>query len=212
MHMNRSRVHFLVSTVLLLPVLLFVFPGAPAAAEKPMDVIKSGVDEVVRILNDPSYDTPEKKEAQREKIWTIIRDVFDFETIAKGTLRRHDWEKFSTEQRREFVDLFTELIGNTYLDRIQSEYHEEKVVYTEQEMLTDTKAVVRTMVQRSSVEIPVDYRLFLKDGNWRVYNVFVENTSLVSNYRDQFSRILMKGTPDDLLAKLREKSKEPEQS
>ncbi len=210
--MRRRRTLDTISFVLLFSFLLFGFSGVAAAADNPLDVVKAGVDEVVSVLQDPAYNTPERKDEQLEKIWSVIRDVFDFETIAKGTLRRHDWEKFSTEQQREFVDLFTDLIGNTYLGRLQSEYHDEKVVYKEQEMLSDSKAVVRTMVNRNSVEIPVDYRLFLKNGKWRVYNVFVENTSLVTNYRDQFSRILMRGTPADLLAKLREKSKEPERS
>ena len=206
--MKKTKISHLFLRFFLLFTLFFMLSGVAPAAEKPIDIIKAGVDEVVTVLNDPKFDTPEKKEEQREKIWSIIREIFDFETIAKGTLRRHDWERFSEEQRRQFVDLFTDLIGTTYLGRIQSEYHDEEVVYTEQEMLSDTKAVVRTKILRDSVEIPVDYRLFLKNGNWRVYNVYVEKTSLVTNYRDQFSRILMKGTPADLIAKLKEKTKE----
>ena len=76
---------------------LTAFLSAPALAlaEKPIDVIKTGVDKVVSILNDPAYDSPEKKKEQRDKIWAVIVDVFDFDTIARGTLRRHDWESFT---------------------------------------------------------------------------------------------------------------------
>ncbi len=192
--------------ILLLTVFFIVFSAAMASAEKPIDVIQTGVDKVFGILNDPAYAPEGKKDEQRDKIWTVIRSFFDFDTIAKGTLRRHDWDRFTEDQKKEFIDLFTDLIGETYLERIQGEYKNEKVVYGEQEMLSDSKAVVKTTIVRESLEIPVDYRLYLKNGNWRIYNVYVENTSLVTNYRDQFSRILMKGTPAELIEKLREKT------
>jgi phospholipid transport system substrate-binding protein len=74
-------------------------------------------------------------------------------------------------------------------------------------MLTDTRAVVKTNIVRASEKIPVDYRLINEDGSWKVYNVYVERTSLVSNYRDQFGRVLMSGSPADLIERLREKVK-----
>jgi len=49
--------------------------------------------------------------------------------------------------------------------------------------------------------------MILKDGKWKVYDVVVENVSLVQNYRTQFSDILAKNTPDQLLEILRKKVK-----
>jgi len=72
-------------------------------------------------------------------------------------------------------------------------------------MLSDTTAIVRTKIIRESLEIPVDYRLILRGGAWRIYNVNVENISLVTNYRDQFSRILMRDSPAKLIEQLRER-------
>jgi phospholipid transport system substrate-binding protein len=179
--------------------------AAPSSADTPMDVIQTAVEEIVDLLKDPQYDLPEKKEEQREKIWEVVHNTFDFQTIARGTLRRHDWDSFSQDQKKEFTDLFTTLLGNTYLERIQNDYRDEQVVFSEQEMLSDTTAIVRTKIIRESLEIPVDYRLILRSGAWRIYNVNVENISLVTNYRDQFSRILMRDSPAKLIEQLRER-------
>jgi phospholipid transport system substrate-binding protein len=54
-------------------------------------------------------------------------------------------------------------------------------------------------------KIPLDYRLVLKDGKWRVYDVIIEGISMVKNYRDQFRDILAKDSPEQVLKMLREK-------
>jgi phospholipid transport system substrate-binding protein len=191
--------HFLLILVLIL------MYAAPASADNPMSVIQEGVEEIIELLNDPEYEAPEKKEEQREKIWEVVNQAFDFQTIARGTLRRHDWENFSDEQKREFIDLFTNLLGNTYLEKLQSEYQDEKVIFLNQEMISDTTAIVRSKVVRQSMEYPVDYRMIRRGGTWRIYNVIVENISLVTNYRDQFSQMLMRDSPEQFLDKLRER-------
>jgi phospholipid transport system substrate-binding protein len=49
--------------------------------------------------------------------------------------------------------------------------------------------------------------MILKNGKWKVYDVVVENVSLVQNYRTQFNEILAGGTPEQLLETLRKKVK-----
>lgn len=190
---------------LLLTLIIMILFAAPSSADTPMDAIQTAVEEIVGLLKDPQYNPPEKKEEQREKIWNVVHNIFDFQTIARGTLRRHDWERFSEEQKKEFTDLFTTLLGNTYLERLQSDYRDEQVVFTEQEMLSNTTAIVRTKIIRESIETPVDYRLILRGENWRIYNVIVENISLVTNYRDQFSEMLMRDSPAQLIEKLQDR-------
>jgi phospholipid transport system substrate-binding protein len=189
---------------LLLLAMITLF-AVPVSANSPINVIQTAVEEIIGLLKDPQYDPPEKKEEQRDKIWEVVHKTFDFQTIARGTLRRHDWDSFSSEQKKEFTELFTSLLGNTYLERIQSDYRDEQVIFTEQEMISDTTAIVRTKIIRESLEIPIDYRLILRGGTWRIYNVNVENISLVTNYRDQFSRMLMRDTPEQLIEKLRQR-------
>ena len=96
----------------LLAVVLMVLP-ANLRAEEPISVIKTSVEKVVSILTDPQYDPPEQIDEQREKIWEVIRPMFDFELIAKRAAGRYHWQNsFTSEQRREFTDLFAEFLAN----------------------------------------------------------------------------------------------------
>jgi phospholipid transport system substrate-binding protein len=73
-------------------------------------------------------------------------------------------------------------------------------------MLNEGQAEVFSNVLTSDgKKIPLDYRLVLKDGKWRVYDVIIEGISMVKNYRDQFRDILAKDSPEQVLKMLREK-------
>jgi phospholipid transport system substrate-binding protein len=67
---------------------------------------------------------------------------------------------------------------------------------------------VQTKIVTSSREIPIFYRMILQNGTWKVYDVVVENVSLVLNYRTQFNDLLLKNSPDQLLEILRKKVQE----
>jgi len=85
------------------------------------------------------------------------------------------------------------------------EYTNEKVVFGKEKMLSKKKAEVQSKIVTSSKEIPIHYRLILKNGTWRVYDVLVEGVSLIRTYRSQFKKILTKQGPEDLLKMLRKK-------
>lgn len=170
-----------------------------------MEALKGPVEEVVAILKDPSYQDSAKKGPQRDRIWKIVRQAFDFVEIAKRALA-YNWRIFTPAQRQEFTELFTDLLGNTYLDKLQSQYHNEKIVFVKQDQFSLDRAVVHTQILRESVATPVDYSMMLENGQWRVYDVNVEGVSLVQNYRTQFSSILLNETPAQLIERLKKKT------
>lgn len=175
----------------------------------PMDSLKGPIDEGLSLLKDPKYKDSSQKKAQREKMWEIIRKAFDFTELG-GRALAANWKIFSPKQRKEFTEVFSEVLGNTYLDKIQSGYNNEKVAYIGQEFISDNKAVVKTKIIRENEEIAVDYSMKLKNNEWNVYDVKVEGVSLVQNYRSQFDEILLKETPDELIKRLNKKLKEQE--
>ena len=72
-----------------------------------------------------------------------------------------------------------------------------------------TRVEVRTEVtMKDGTRVPVAYRMMAKDNSWRVYDIIVENLSLVKNYRTQFQDILTSGTPDELIARVKAKAEE----
>lgn len=193
-------------TVTTIALILLIAPTITMAAQsRPLEEIKPSVDKVITILNDPKYKTDESlKSKQRDEIWEAINSMFDFEEVSKRTLARN-WKKFSTTEKKEFTDVFGSYLGNTYVDQIQGEYHNEKIAYGDEQIVDEKWALVRTKIMRETLEIPVDYKMKLIDGRWRIYDVQVEGVSLVKNYRIQFNSILKKETPAQLIDRLKKK-------
>jgi phospholipid transport system substrate-binding protein len=190
---------------LVVVLLLSISPSVLAA--EPADVLKAPMDEALALLRDPQYkvDDPGKKAVQREKFWSLVAPVFDFDELSKRTLARN-WADFNDAQQAEFAQVFSELLGNIYVDRIQGGYSDETIEFGDQ-ILHDSRplAVVKTFIVSARNRIPVDYSLIQKGDTWRVYDVKVEGVSLVKNYRSQFKEILSKESPDELIERLKQK-------
>jgi len=179
--------------------------SVPAYAGAPTVAVEATVNRVLDVIKDPKLKAPSAKEVMKEKLRVIYKDMFDEIEFSKRTLTRN-WNKLTPPQRKEFVDLFEQILEKTYLDKIL-EYSNEKIVFYKETMLSDTQAEVQSKVITSSKEIPIFYRMLLKNGKWKVYDVVVENVSLVQNYRNQFNEILASSTPEQLLQTLRDKVK-----
>jgi phospholipid transport system substrate-binding protein len=188
---------------------LLVAVTAVATPPEPLEAIKGPIDTVIAILNDPAYKDGAHKAEQREKIWQSVSGIFDFDEISMRAVARN-WRKFSPQERKAFAAVFSKFLGNTYVDKIQGEYHNEEIVYVGQEIVKEGRALAKTIIKRETLEIPVDYRLKLVDGRWRVYDVAVEGISLVKNYRTQFAQLLKKESPADLIKRLEKKLAEQE--
>jgi phospholipid transport system substrate-binding protein len=181
-------------------------PGA-LLAEEPMEALKQPVEKVIAVLTDPQYDDAGRIDEQRRKIWEITNSVFDFELIAKRAAGRYHWQNsFTSEQRREFTDLFAEFLANVYLSRITGNYSKIEVEFVEQQMDDSGKrAQVKTVVTREKTPTPVEYSMWRREDGWKVYDVFVENVSLVQNYQTQFRSLLDKESGQQLIERLRDK-------
>jgi len=188
-----------------LSVLIIFVLSIPVYAGVPMTTVEATVNRVLDVLRDSKLKSPAAKEAKKEKLRVIYKDMFDEIEFSKRTLTRN-WNKFSPAERVEFVKLFEQVLEKSYIDKIL-DYSNEKVNFYKESMLSDNQAEIQTKIITSSKEIPIYYRMILKDGKWKVYDVVVENVSLVQNYRTQFNDILTKNTPEQLLEILRKKVK-----
>ncbi len=187
--------------------LVFFIHVSPLFAAEPMEDLRGPVEQVVQILQDPKYKDKTQSEVQRIEIMAVIRKIFDFEEISKRTIARQ-WKKFTKEQQQEFQDTFADFLGYTYYQKVRDAYQGEKVVFLSQEQLKNGKAVVKTNIPRQNDAIPLDYKMVNSKSGWRIYDVVIEGVSLVNNYRTQFSKILNKETPEQLIARLKKKISE----
>jgi phospholipid transport system substrate-binding protein len=183
-------------------VLCLIFPLS-ADAGGALDTVKSNADKVLDVLRDPSLKSESARKIKKNKIRAIAQKMFDFTELSKRTLAQN-WGKFSPEQQKEFIDLYTSLLEDTYADKIMA-YTDEKIVFTNEVTLTEKTVEVRSTVLRKTSEVPINYRVILKDDGWRVYDVVIEGVSLINNYRTQFREILTNKPPATLLESIRKK-------
>lgn len=194
----------MVKTIVMM-VALVILPSFASAAS-PMEALKKPVQEGIDLLRDPAYAAADKKAEQRDRIWAIVQEVFDFQLISASALGRN-WTRFSPAEQTEFADVFAQLLGRNYIGKIQGRYSDEQVVFLDEELITDKKAVVRSEIIRKDSRIPVDYYMRLKNDRWRVYDIKVEGVGLVLNYRRQFNTFMASDAtkPVELIKTLREK-------
>lgn len=181
-----------------------IFYPPKTEAGEPTEQVKKTVDAVINILNNKELSKPEKLPERRLKIRETVEKSFDFEEMAKRSLALH-WKKRTPQEQKEFVDLFSDLLEDTYIRKIER-YEDEKVVYYD-ERSDGSYATVRTKVITSKeAEIPVDYKIFKKGQKWEVYDIVVEGVSLVNNYRTQFNQIIRSSSYEELVTRLKKKA------
>lgn len=193
--------HFTILSVFILTAGL-IQPGSTSAGV-PTEQIRVTVDRVLRILKDPALNSASAKEARRSELSKAILPRFDFEEMAKRSLGAQ-WRRRTPAEQEEFIRLFTELLKNSYIESIES-YRGEKVIYRSESQDGAYADVGTKVISDRGEEFTIDYRLNLEGSEWKVYDVIIENISIVNNYRSQFSRILGRSSFAELLRRIRDK-------
>jgi phospholipid transport system substrate-binding protein len=190
-----------------LGILLLTHPVSVAAGA-PGDQVRQTVDKLLAILADPQLRGAGKENERREELRKVLYARFDFTEMAKRALGPH-WQRRSPEEQKEFVGLFTSLLEGAYLDKIES-YNGEQVQYLTETVENDYAEVDTKIVDNHGQPFSVNYRLRNGGGDWKVYDVGIENVSLVNNYRSQFTRVLAKSSFEELLKTMKEKVSAPD--
>jgi len=177
--------------------------AAPASAGEPTVQIKSTIDKVIDILNDPEFKAPEKAKERRRLMRGVADERFDWQEMARRSLARH-WKDRTDKEKDEFVPLFADLLERTYMNRVEN-YSGEKVTYTGERIEGKYALVSLSVFTSKDVEIPIEYRLQKKSDEWLIYDVSIEGVSLVNNYRTQFNSIILNSSYEGLVAKLKDK-------
>ncbi|HWP23159.1 MAG TPA: ABC transporter substrate-binding protein [Candidatus Binatia bacterium] len=186
-----------------LAALLFALALEPrqVVAGAALEQVRQTAEQVQALVQDPQLKS--KPQERRDKIRRALASRFDFTEMAKRSLGSH-WQRASAEERKRFVELFTDLLERSYAGQIES-YDGEKIAYG-RESITGRQAEVDTkIITKKGEQIAINYKLLNQAGEWQVYDVVIENISLVNNYRSQFNRILANASFSELLQKLESK-------
>lgn len=174
----------------------------PASAGAPTDQVRKYTETVQRILDDPGLKQVDKRVAVRK----VAEQVFDVTETAKRALGPH-WNRRTPAEQEEFVQVFADLLERTYIAKIDL-YGGEKLQYTNETVDGEYASVRARLQTRHGAEVPLEAKMRQKGERWLIYDVSVENVSLVGNYRSQFDRIIRNSSFEELLKRLKTKRDE----
>jgi len=201
----RGAIWFAIASLLAVSMLAGPFGAKVTLADVagPMATTRAFVDQAVQILRDKGTPVVQR----RRQLKAILEPRMDFKEMSRSALGYH-WRSITPEQRDQFTALFTSFIEDAYLSKIQ-DYSGQKVEYLKENSLGEGYSRVDTaIVQPGKQPLKVAYMLEQKGGEWLVYDVTVDNISIIANYRNQFNRVINDQGFDKLMADLRAKQKE----
>jgi phospholipid transport system substrate-binding protein len=189
-------------TLVAATVMLAVLGGvATAQAGVPTDTVRDYTDAVIRVLEDPALKADDRRAERRAAVRKIAIDIFDVQETARRALGPH-WQQRTPQERDEFVQLFADLLERTYINKIDL-FGGEKLKFTEEKVDGDHAVVRAKVVTKQGTEVPVEARMLNRTGRWQIYDIVIENVSLIGNYRAQFDRIIRTSSYPELAKRLR---------
>ncbi len=144
----------------------------------------------------------EYSDDQREDLKEIINGIIDFEAMAKTALA-DTYDEISTESRTEFIDLFSTIVRDHSMNKL--EIYRAVVTYNSIEV-EDGSALVKTMAELDEVRTPVDYKMVLEGNEWVITDMSVDDLWTAESYKNQFQRIIARRGFDALMDSLRKRA------
>lgn len=192
----------------ILLVTLLAMPAFGSIAQEARQALQTAITRVLDNIKNPDWVNPATRGPLLRNVEDEVYHIFDFGEFSARTVGPR-WQSFNAQEKKRFSDAFANLLFNTYLNKITG-YNGEQIQYSGERVQENPPRVeVRTVItMKDGKKTPVSYRMMPKDGAWRVYDVVIENMSLVKNYLTQFHDILRTATPDQLIQRVQQKARE----
>ncbi len=173
----------------------------PAVAGAPTETVREMLGAVMAIQTDPGLQGQESRAVRRVEIKKVILGNFTFDEMARDALGQY-WNTLDGRRRSEFTSVFQDLFLDSYSRLVLDFLRKERIVYVGEDGGQD-RAAVKTLIQRTNEEIPVDYYLMQVGGGLKVRDVSIDGVSIVGNYRNSFSRVIRQESYESLLKKMK---------
>ena len=184
---------------LLLAFLLFSHVVVADVEHEAGKLLKRSVDKIFTVLSDKELTIDQKK----NKVIEITNPVFSFSLMAKLSLGKVHWSQFNAKQKAEFIDLYTKLFQNFYIEKLDF-FSNETVVFQPATTMGKKKIQIQSALISKGTQYSMLYKMFKTRDSWKIYDLEIEGVSLLRSYRSQYHHFLKKGGIEGLLAKMRE--------
>jgi phospholipid transport system substrate-binding protein len=212
---RRRERNMLSKLVTTLGAMAFTFAAATAQAQTPStnpdtppDVLARTVTEdVMKVLRTDKDIQAGNQKKLTDLVETKILPFFDFTQMTQLAMGRN-WRDASPDQRKAVTGEFRTLLVRTYSTALAN-YKNQTVDFKPVKLAPgDTRTTVRGMItQEGGPPIAMDLRMEKQAGGWKVYDVAIENVSLLENWRGQFNTQIQKSGVDGLIKALMDLNK-----
>ncbi|MCQ2122329.1 MAG: ABC transporter substrate-binding protein [Fibrobacter sp.] len=174
------------------------------AAEDPVAAIKKKDGELQTLLKKSNRSVKET-----ERVKTLLNESFDFELLAKKSLSKSDWEKQDAPSQEKFVAEFQRMVRNSSAKRLEL-YRADSTIYEPAKMKGDDEARVVAHLWYKGKESVLEYKMSLVNGNWKAWDLIIDDLSTARNYKEQFGQILKTKSFAELIDIITKKADEAE--
>jgi phospholipid transport system substrate-binding protein len=169
-----------------------------APSRQPVEKLNAALIEVMRDAKRLGYP------GRYKKLEPVVKEVFQFETIAQTALGRH-WSKLEPSEQQAFMAKLTDLSIATYASQFNA-YDGQTFRYDDTEDTKPDRAIVRyTMVVPTGQPVKFDYIVNRDGTKWQIANIVVDGISDLALKKAQYTSIMEREGFDSLLAKLSQK-------
>lgn len=176
------------------------------AAPGPQEMVEGTVDQVIAKLKQDGDKIKANPDHLKGLVDEYVLPRFDFERMSQWVLGKH-WRRATDEQKQQFIAAFKSLLVRTYATSL-SEFAGQKIIFQpfRGDMASGDVTIRSEVAQPGGFPIPINYSLHRKGEEWKVYDVTIDDVSLIANYRTSFNNEIRRSSLDKLIAKLSDKN------
>jgi phospholipid transport system substrate-binding protein len=197
------------TTAALLIGLLSLGGNAQAAlpAQAPQALVQEATDKIIRVLRADQDKIKADPAHLLEVVDSIVAPHFDFARMSSLALGKY-WRKAKADEKTRFAQEFRTLLVRTYAKALNDNYDKQIDMLPTRKKKGGKLVTVRTEIQQSAgFPIPINYKMHVKDGAWKIFDVTVDGISLVANYRSSFAKEVRKDGLEKLIARLADRNR-----
>lgn len=188
--------------------LSLIFSQVSSAQQSPVPMLENSADQILQTLKQNQSSLKSDHHIIYQAIQRYLLPHVDLSGMSRSVLGRQAWARATSAEKKEFTDVFTQLVVRTYASPL-AEYSGETVKFLPIRGSLETRFIrVNSVISRPSGQmIPLSYNLVAKNGDWKIYDLSVEGVSLLQSFRSQFGDMLQNASMHDLIKQMRETKK-----
>ncbi len=177
--------------------------SASAAPVPPDEVVKTTTAQLQQVIQKRRAEFRKDPQKLYDVMETMVVPRFDIKYIAQLILARN-WRGASDQQRGRFEAAFKNMLIRTYAtamvdnaDSVEAEWLPLRMADGDKDVTVDSK-----LLRPGKPPVPIGFAMRLTGDDWKIYDIVIENLSLVQNFRSQVSSEIKRSNLDAVIEKL----------